>query len=150
MLCGRAVNLSAIWQGCEFECCVTGLRVLCGSNCVIVHACKCSCGPCREVWKVVASRKGGCQETPRSGHAGSTMHVCRDVCRSLQHASCSDSAVVHVCACSCTPCRDDRKVAALQKRWYRQTPRFGCGGAGRVRDKVTNVSGVATSHVGAD
>ena len=31
-----------------------------------------------------------------------------------------------------------------------QTPRFGCGGAGRVRDKVTNVSGVATSHVGAD
>ena len=95
----KSVNLGAVWQaanlivvrqgceiecyvqGCKFECCVTGLRVLCGSNCVIVHACKCSCGSCREVWKVAASRKGWCRETPRSGHAGSTMHVCRDVCR---------------------------------------------------------------------
>ena len=53
-------------------------------------------------------------------HAGSTMHVYRDVCRWLQHASCSDSVVVHACACSCTPCLDDRKVAVLQKRWCRQ------------------------------
>ena len=78
----------------------------------------------------------------RCMHVTRCLPRCHGVCRISMHETRSDCVVVHACKCCCEPCCEQWKAAASGKRWCQETPKCGCGGGGRVRNRVTVVRDV--------